>query len=150
MPTTFCVPGCQQKGRNSSAGENVWFFRFLGSPWGSNSGSIQFVDMKKMSLRSIVGGEISLFAAFKASRYQKIFKQTSLCCCRWCSNKIFLVSTFPMEKKNSSCKTTSKLASFIVAILLLRILARPALQCNAKAYFARSYDRIWLNVVVVE
>ena len=47
MPTTFCVPGCQQKGRNSSAGENVWFFRFLGSPWGENSGSIQFVDMNE-------------------------------------------------------------------------------------------------------
>ena len=69
---------------------------------------------------------------------------------RWCSNKIFLVSTFPMEKKNSSWKTTSKLASFVVAILLLRIHARPALQCNAKAYFARSYKRIWLNVIVVE
>ena len=29
-----------------------------------------------------------------------------------------------------------------MAILLLRILARPALQSNAKAYFSRSYDRI--------
>lgn len=26
MPATFYVPECQQKGGNSSAGENVWFF----------------------------------------------------------------------------------------------------------------------------
>ena len=26
MPATFYVPGCQQKGGNSSAGENVWFY----------------------------------------------------------------------------------------------------------------------------
>ena len=57
MPATFYVPGCQQKGGNSSAGENVWFFRFLGSPWGEDSGSMQFVDTKERSLPPIVGGK---------------------------------------------------------------------------------------------
>lgn len=51
MPATFYVPGCQQKG-------------FLGSPWGEDSGYMQFVDTKERSLQPIVGGEISLFAAF--------------------------------------------------------------------------------------
>ena len=57
MPATFYVPGCQQKGGNSSVGENVWFFRFLGSPWREDSGSMQFVDTKERSLPPIVGGK---------------------------------------------------------------------------------------------
>lgn len=57
MPATFYVPGCQQKGGNSSGGENVWFFRFLGSPWREDGGSMQFVDTKERSLPPIVGGK---------------------------------------------------------------------------------------------
>ena len=58
MPATFYVPGCQQKGGNSSAGEKVWFYLdFLVAHGGENSGSMQFVDTKERSLPSIVRGK---------------------------------------------------------------------------------------------
>ena len=62
MPATFYVPGCQQKGGNSSAGENVWFYLdFLVAHGGKtvdpcNSFGKEFAIDRK--------GEISLFAAF--------------------------------------------------------------------------------------
>ena len=37
---------------------------------------------------------------------RKIVQMTSLCCVRWCSNTIWVVSTFPKVKKSSSWKTS--------------------------------------------
>lgn len=55
MPATFYVPGCQEKEEILPQKRMFGLFRFLGSPWGENSGSMQFVNTRERSFPPIVG-----------------------------------------------------------------------------------------------
>ena len=55
MPATFYVPGCQEKEEILPQKRMFGLFRFLGSPWGENSGSMQFVNTRERSFPPILG-----------------------------------------------------------------------------------------------